>query len=76
MSLPVAVPPSPPEPMMTAEEVAAFLKISVSMVYKLRRTGALRAKPVGALYRFHPDVVRAFASGEPAVVHPFPHRRP
>lgn len=77
MSLPVAVPPSPqPEPMMTPEEVAAFLRISVSMVYKLRRTGALKAKQVGALYRFHPDVVRTYALGEPATIHPLPRRRP
>ena len=52
------------EPMMTAEEVAAFLKISLSMVYKLRREGRLPGVPVGALWRFDPAVVRAFTRGE------------
>jgi excisionase family DNA binding protein len=49
------------EPMMTAEEVARFLRISLSMVYKLRREGALPGVAVGALWRFHPEHVRALA---------------
>ena len=53
-----------PEPMMTAEEVAAFLKISLSMVYKLRREKRLPGIQVGSLWRFNPDTVRAFARGE------------
>lgn len=56
--------PATAEPMMTAEDVAAFLKISVSMVYKLRREGHLPGIPVGALWRFNPEVVRAFSRGE------------
>ncbi len=52
------------EPLMTAETVAEKLKVSLSMVYKLRRSGALRSVPVGALHRFHPDDVRAFMRGE------------
>ena len=51
------------EPMMTAEEVARFLRISLSMVYKLRREGTLPGIPIGALWRFHPDDVRAFSRG-------------
>jgi excisionase family DNA binding protein len=53
-----------PEPLWTAEDVAAFLRVSLSMVYKLRRQGSLPAVRVGALFRFQPDAVRAFASGE------------
>jgi excisionase family DNA binding protein len=52
------------EPMMTAEEVAAFLKVSLSMVYKLRREARLPGVQVGALWRFAPEVVRAFSRGE------------
>jgi excisionase family DNA binding protein len=53
-----------PEPMMTAEDVAAFLRISLSMVYKLRREQKLAGVQVGTLWRFSPDHVRAFARGE------------
>lgn len=52
------------EPLMTAETVAEKLNVSLSMVYKLRRSGALPSVQVGALYRFHPDDVRAFMRGE------------
>jgi excisionase family DNA binding protein len=53
-----------PEPMMTAEDVAAFLRISLSMVYKLRREQKLQGIQVGSLWRFNPEHVRAFARGE------------
>lgn len=58
------------EPLWTAEDVAAYLKVSLSMVYKLRRSGALPHVAIGALYRFQPDAVRAFASGSARGVHP------
>lgn len=51
------------EPLWTAEDVATFLRVSLSMVYKLRRMGALPAVRVGALFRFQPDEVRAYARG-------------
>ncbi len=49
------------DPLWTAEDVAAFLRVSLSMVYKLRRQGSLPAVRVGALLRFQPDTVRGFA---------------
>lgn len=52
------------EPLMTAEEVAAFLKVSLSLVYKLRRERRLPGIQIGALWRFSPEVIRAFARGE------------
>ena len=52
------------EPLWTAEDVAAFLRVSLSMVYKLRRQGSLPAVRVGALFRFQPEAVRTFAGGE------------
>lgn len=68
------------EPLLTAEEVAQFLRISLSMVYKLRREGALPGVAIGALWRFHPEQVRAFSRGErgsdaDAPVVPFTGRR-
>jgi excisionase family DNA binding protein len=53
-----------PDPLWTAEDVAAFLRVSLSMVYKLRRQGSLPAVRVGALFRFQPDAVRAFARSD------------
>lgn len=53
-----------PEPLMTAEDVAAFLRVSLSTVYQLRRTGKLPGIPVGSLWRWSPDLVRAFGRGE------------
>jgi excisionase family DNA binding protein len=52
------------EPLWTTEEVAAFLVVPLAMVNKLRRTGALPAVRLGALFRFEPDEVRAFARSE------------
>ncbi len=75
MSLPAAAPPPARSPLMTAEEVAAFLRVSLSMVYKLRREGKLRCVRVGALYRFSPDVVAAFGRGDGATVHQLPRRK-
>ncbi len=59
-----------PEPLMTGQEVAAFLRVSLSMVYKLRREGRLPAIPVGALWRWNPEVVRALVRGEQAATTP------
>ena len=52
------------EPLWTAENVAGFLQVSLSMVYKLRREGRLPAVRVGALYRFRPEAVRAYLDVE------------
>jgi excisionase family DNA binding protein len=62
MDAPHTTPPVT-EPLWTAEDVAAFLRVSLSMVYKLRRMGALPAIRVGALFRFQPNEVRAYARG-------------
>ena len=51
-------------PLMTAEAVAEALSVSISMVYKLRRSGALPSVQVGALHRFRRDDVRSFMRGE------------
>jgi excisionase family DNA binding protein len=51
-------------PLLTAEQVAKYLGCSVELVYKLRRTGRLRAVKLGALYRWRPEVVSAFVGAE------------
>jgi excisionase family DNA binding protein len=51
-------------PLLTAEEVAAHLRCSVELVYKLRRLKRLPAVKLGAVYRWRPDVVRAFVGAE------------
>jgi excisionase family DNA binding protein len=52
------------ESLWTAEDVASYLRISLSMVYKLRRTKRLPSVAIGALYRFDPNQVRAFGRGD------------
>jgi excisionase family DNA binding protein len=71
---------SMPEPLLTAEEVAGLLKVSMTTVYDLRRRGELPAVPVGAQWRWNPAIIRAFMAGErptpaAASVVPFPGRR-
>lgn len=50
------------EPLLTVEEVAAHLRCSEELVYKLRRQKRLPAVRLGATYRWRPEVVRKFVS--------------
>ncbi len=59
-----------PDALWTSEDVAAYLRVSLSMVYKLRREGTLRASAIGKLFRFDPELVRAYARGETVVRRP------
>jgi excisionase family DNA binding protein len=47
-----------------ADDVASFLNVSRSMVYKLEQAGELPCVRIGARVRFEPGTVRAFARGE------------
>ena len=58
------LPGMPVESLWTSEEVARYLKVSRSMVYKLGQTGELPSLRVGACLRFDPTVVRGYARGE------------
>lgn len=49
-------------PLLSAEQVAEHLVVSVELVYKLRRQGRLPAVRVAALWRWRPEVVRAFVA--------------
>lgn len=44
---------------MTAEDVAAKLKVSIETVYRMCRTGKWQATKVGRLYRFSPEQYKA-----------------
>lgn len=48
------------EPLMDVQEVAAFLNVSRSMVYKLAEQGALPAVRIGRLVRFRRRDAAAF----------------
>lgn len=50
--------------LLTAEQVAAMWQVSVSLIYKLRREGKLPFVRIGTLYRFDPEVIRAWARGD------------
>jgi len=48
---------SPPDTVMTIEELAQYLKISRSTLYKLAQEGKLPSQKVGRHWRFHRDAV-------------------
>lgn len=52
------------EPLMTPEEVADFLRVSLSTVYTLARTQRLPGVRIGVQWRFDPETVRAFGRGD------------
>ena len=54
------------ERLWTVRDVAAFLQVSTSYVYKAAERGEVPCRRVGALLRFVPAEVRAWALGEPA----------
>ncbi len=48
----------------TVAEVAAYLRVSRSWVYHRSAAGLLPCLRVGALLRFDPDAIRAYAQGQ------------
>ncbi len=54
-----------PETLWDVKDVAAYLKSSRSFVYKAVEAGTLPCLRIGAMVRFKPEVVRAFAEGKP-----------
>jgi excisionase family DNA binding protein len=48
----------------TANDVAAYLKVSRSWVYHRAESGELPYLRIGALLRFDPERIRAYARGE------------
>ncbi len=52
------------EALWTAAEVAKYLNVSRSWVYHRSESGELPCLRIGAVVRFDPNVIRAFARGE------------
>jgi excisionase family DNA binding protein len=52
------------ERLWTASDVAAFLRVSRSWVYHRCESGELPCIRIGALVRFDPVQIRAYARGE------------
>jgi excisionase family DNA binding protein len=51
----------------TANDVATFLRVSRSWVYHRAESGELPCLRIGALVRFEPEEIRAFARAEKSV---------
>ncbi len=51
------------EPLLSIDEVAQFLRVSESSVYRLVRTGDLARVKVGGRTLFEPEAVRDFLAG-------------
>jgi excisionase family DNA binding protein len=51
---------------LTIDELAEYLKISKSTLYKLAQEGALPSQKVGRHWRFHRDAVDQWLCKEPA----------
>ena len=56
----------PSESLWTVADVAAYVRCSKSLIYKLAERGELPSLRIGALLRFEPGAVRAWARGAPA----------
>ena len=59
----------------TIADVANFLRVSKSMIYKKVESGTMPCIRVGALLRFDPAVVRRWATGEPEPTNVVPMKR-
>lgn len=51
-------------PVMTVDEVAKYLRIPKSSVYKLARAGSIPGQKVGRHWRFHRATVESWLAGE------------
>jgi excisionase family DNA binding protein len=60
-----AIEPNETPALLTAEELAAALRVSRSWVYEAARNGAVPCLRVGALLRFDLEEVKAFLRGIP-----------
>jgi predicted DNA-binding transcriptional regulator AlpA len=54
----------PPERLWKVSDVAEFLRMSSSWVYKQAEAGLLPVRRFGASIRFSPDDIRAYARGD------------
>jgi excisionase family DNA binding protein len=54
----------PEDQIMTVKDVAAYLRVHPTTIYRLLRQGGLPAFRVGADWRFRQDDIMAWASGQ------------
>lgn len=54
--------PTPPE-VMTIDDLAAYLQVSKSSLYKLAQGGKIPGQKVGKHWRFHKDAIDAWLRG-------------
>lgn len=58
------------EGLWDANDVGRYLKVSRSWIYARVQSGELPHRRIGALIRFEPDVIRAYARGEAKAASP------
>lgn len=54
-----------PDPVMTIDDLAKYLKLSTSTLYKLCTEGKVPGQKVGRHWRFHRDAVDAWLKNQP-----------
>lgn len=52
-----------PTPVMTVEDIADYLRIPKSSVYKLARAGRIPGQKVGRHWRFHRATIESWMAG-------------
>lgn len=58
--------PPPPRPeVMTIDELANYLQVSKSSLYKLAQDGKVPGQKVGRHWRFHREAIDAWLQGNP-----------
>lgn len=57
-------PPPPPPEVMTIDELAVYLQVSKSSLYKLAQDGKVPGQKVGRHWRFHKSAVDAWLSSD------------
>ena len=64
-------------PIWDVKNVADFLKVSTSWVYKQASAGALPIRRIGGLLRFLPDEIDRYSRGEwePKKLAPYPTKK-
>jgi len=57
--------PSEPQQVMTIDELAAYLKVAKSTLYKLAQEGRVPAQKVGKHWRFRKDAIDRWLGEHP-----------
>ena len=57
-------PPPPPPEVMTIDELAVYLQVSKSSLYKLAQDGKVPGQKVGRHWRFHREAIDRWLTGK------------